>query len=80
MKFKPGYFFIQHQVLAEVTIYQVGDRTGDVCRKEFFRNQVALRKIIDKKNLTRLKTAQYGIVTKIPRRMISGSLVLTWGH
>src|SRR5664279_5221604 len=43
MKFKPGNFFIQYEITAQVAVNQIGYWPRHVCTEEFLRNQVTLR-------------------------------------
>src|ERR1700722_3060325 len=57
MKFEPGNFFIQHQIVTQVAIYEVGYGPRHIPAEKFFRNQIAFGEIIYKKNLCRMEPA-----------------------
>src|ERR1700686_415200 len=57
MKFKPGNFFIQYEVIAKIAINQVSYRSFHVGTKKFLRDQVTLGEIINKEGFNRIEPA-----------------------
>src|SRR4030095_5880977 len=58
MKFEPGDFFIQNEVMTKVSINQISYGPRHICAKKFFRDQVTFRKIIYQENLGWFEPAQ----------------------